>query len=111
MSGFDRSAIFPLAKAKVPDLSGAKGGGSLTQDKGKSAPGKPTVIDCSSLKQERMKYHYIINASGQEVYREKEHKAYSVVKSIDLSPFENGIYFLKVEMTSKIQVKKIVLFK
>ncbi|MCB9351389.1 MAG: T9SS type A sorting domain-containing protein [Lewinellaceae bacterium] len=50
-----------------------------------------------------MKYHYIINASGQEVYREKEHKAYSGVKSIDLSPFENGIYFVKVEMNSKIQ--------
>lgn len=54
---------------------------------------------------------YIINASGQEVYREKEPKAYSGVKSIDLSPFENGIYFVKVEMNSKIQVKKIVLFK
>jgi len=57
--------IFSLAKARVtdepkavrmvieaspiPDLSSAKGGGSLTQDKGKSTPRKPTVIDCSSL--------------------------------------------------------------
>ena len=50
MSCFDRQAIFSLAKAKVPDLSGAKEGGSSTQDKGKSAPRKPTVIDGSSLK-------------------------------------------------------------
>jgi len=41
--------IFSLAKAKVPDLSSAKGGGDSTLDKGKSAPGKPTVIDRMSL--------------------------------------------------------------
>jgi hypothetical protein len=49
MSCLDRLAIFSLAKAKVPALSGAKGGGSSTPDKGKSAPRKPTVIDYSSL--------------------------------------------------------------
>ena len=54
---------------------------------------------------------YVINTSGQEVYREKENKTYSGVKSIGLSAFENGIYFLKVEINSKIHVKKIVLLK
>jgi Fic family protein len=42
--------IFSLAKAKVPALSGAKAGGSSTQDKGKSTTRKPTVIDRASLK-------------------------------------------------------------
>jgi hypothetical protein len=51
MSCLDRLAIFSLAKAKIPALSGAKGGGSSTPDKGKSAPRKPTVIDYSSLKE------------------------------------------------------------
>jgi hypothetical protein len=41
--------IFSLAEARVPALSGAKGGGSLTLDKGKSTPRKPTVIDRASL--------------------------------------------------------------
>ena len=49
MSCFNRQVIFSLAKAKVPDRSGAKGGGSLRQDKGKSAPRKPTVINGASL--------------------------------------------------------------
>ena len=41
--------IFSLAKTKVPALSGAKGGGSSTPDKGKSTPRKPIVIDRASL--------------------------------------------------------------
>ena len=45
-----RVVIFSLAKAKVPALSGAKAGGSSTQDKGKSTTRKPTVIDRASLK-------------------------------------------------------------
>jgi len=40
--------IFSLAKTAIPALSGAKGGGSSTPDKGKSTPGKPTVIDRAS---------------------------------------------------------------
>ena len=54
---------------------------------------------------------YIVNTLGQEVYCEKENRAYSGVKSIDLSTFENGIYFVNVEMNSKLFTKKIVLFK
>jgi hypothetical protein len=44
-----RVVIFSLVKARVPGLSGAKVGGSSTQDKGKSTPRKPTVIGRASL--------------------------------------------------------------
>jgi hypothetical protein len=54
---------------------------------------------------------YIVNILGQEVYSEKEHKIYSGVKSIDLSTFHNGIYFVEVEINSKIQSTIIVLIK
>ena len=54
---------------------------------------------------------YIVNTSGQEVYREKENKRYAGVKSIDLSTFENGVYFVTVETNSKLQTEKIVLFQ
>jgi len=50
VSSLARVVIFSLAKAKVPALSGAKAGGSSTQDKGKSTTRKPTVIDRASLK-------------------------------------------------------------
>lgn len=54
---------------------------------------------------------FIVNAAGQEVYSEKENKMYSGIKSIDLSTFKNGIYFVNVEMNSRVQTQKIVLFK
>ena len=54
---------------------------------------------------------YIVNILGQEVYSERENQTYSGVKSIDLTPFEKGIYFVKVEMNSKIQSTMIELTK
>jgi len=61
--------IFSLAKAKVPALSGAKGGGSLTPDKGKSTPRNPTVIDRashSSLESTQIYTHLTAGASAKE---------------------------------------------
>ncbi len=54
---------------------------------------------------------YIVNTLGQEVYREKENKPHAGIKSIDISNFKNGIYFVKVEMNSRMQTKIIVLSK
>lgn len=54
---------------------------------------------------------YIVNILGQEVYSERENQTYSGVKSIDLTTFEKGIYFVKVEMNSKIQSTLIELIK
>jgi flagellar hook assembly protein FlgD len=54
---------------------------------------------------------YIVNILGQEVYSEQENQAYSGVKSIDLTGFTKGIYFVKVEMNSKIQSTMIELIK
>jgi hypothetical protein len=53
----------------------------------------------------------IVNTLGQEVYGEKENTAYSGVKMIDLSTLKNGIYFVNVEVNSKIQTTRIVLLK
>lgn len=54
---------------------------------------------------------YILNNVGQEIYSEKENKIYSGVKTIDLSEFKNGIYFVNIEINSKVQTQKIVLFR
>jgi hypothetical protein len=54
---------------------------------------------------------YIVNSSGQIVYDEKGNNTCPGSKSIDLSSLENGIYFVNVEMNSKIQTKKIVVLK
>ena len=53
----------------------------------------------------------ILNSLGQEVYSEKENKAYSGIKTIDLGSLKNGIYYLNVEVNSEIQTTRIVLVK
>jgi hypothetical protein len=53
----------------------------------------------------------ILNNLGQKVYIEKEVDTSSGIKSIDISRFKNGIYFLNVELDSKIYTKKIVMFR
>jgi len=54
---------------------------------------------------------YIVNTLGQEVYNEKEYKHQTGVKVIDLSTLQNGIYFVNVEMNSKIYTTPIVLYR
>jgi hypothetical protein len=53
----------------------------------------------------------IVNILGQEIYSEKKNETYAGVISIDLSTFNNGIYFVKVEWKSRIQTKTVVLLK
>jgi len=53
----------------------------------------------------------IVNTLGQEVFSEKENTVYSGVKMIDLSTMKNGIYFVNVEVNSKIQTTRIILLK
>ena len=53
----------------------------------------------------------VVNSLGQEVYSEKENEAYSGVKTIDLGSLKNGIYYLNVEVNSKIQTTRIMLMK
>ena len=54
---------------------------------------------------------YIVNILGQEVYSEKNNETYSGIKSVDLTTFDNGIYFVKVEKNSEIQSTIILLIK
>lgn len=66
-------------------------------------------IDFSSISPT---YHiYIVNTLGQEVYSEKAYKHHSGVKIIDLSTLKNGIYFVNVEVNSKIHTTPIIVFK
>jgi len=53
----------------------------------------------------------ILNNLGQEVYNEEEINTSSGIKTIDISQLKNGIYFLNVELDSKIHTQKIVLFR
>jgi len=53
----------------------------------------------------------ILNNLGQEVYNEEEINTSSGIKTIDISQLKNGIYFVSIEIGSKIQTKKIVLLR
>jgi hypothetical protein len=73
-------------------------------------PAKDKIyIDFSS---DAKAYHiYIVNTLGQEVYSEKAYMQHSGVKTIDVSAFENGIYFVHVEVNSTIYTIPVVLQK
>jgi hypothetical protein len=51
----------------------------------------------------------LVNISGQVVYRLEEKSVYSLTEKIDVREFAKGVYYLKVNNGSEIQIEKVVV--
>jgi hypothetical protein len=51
----------------------------------------------------------LVNISGQVVYRLEEKSVYSLTEKIDVREFAKGVYYLKVNNGTEIQIEKVVV--